>query len=245
MAGPRLASPSIALDAPPWWPVFGRALEPWLVRGVDMGLAVALFLVPLAMGGRVAAGQLLLATAAMWVAACWCLRCCTMPRSSWSWSWAEPVILGAIGLIELQVVPLPPGVIKTLSPHLYEKLPLWSPDVDPQARLGIWSTLSLMPAATRSALIVLASYGILFLVTSQRVRTIQDVERLLRWVALAGSAMAVFGLLHTCSEREVLLVLQVSLFKQPSLPHGEFCQSESLRPVRGAGHRSVDLVALP
>lgn len=196
MAGTRLPIPATALNTHARLPARGALLESVLLNAIDLGLVAALVVVPLAMGGRTAIGQLVLASMALWVGACWCLRCCAAPRPAWSWSWVEPLILGAVALIALQIVPLPPGAIKALSPHLYERLPLWSPDVESQARLGVWSTLSLTPAATRAALIVLASHAILFLVALQRVRTIQDVERVLRWVAVAGSAMALFGLLQ-------------------------------------------------
>lgn len=196
MAGTRPPIPSAALNPHARRSARGALLEPVLLNAIDIGLIAALVAVPLAMGGRTAIGQLVLASMALWVAACWCLRCCVTTRPDWSWSWAEPLILGAVGLIALQIVPLPSDAIQALSPHLYEKLPLWSPDAPSPARLGVWSTLSLTPAATRSGLMVLASHAILLLVVLQRVRTIQDVERVLRWVAVAGAAMALFGLLQ-------------------------------------------------
>ena len=174
-------------------------LSTLLLRGVDAGLVGTLFLVPLAMGGRSAIGQSALAILTFWTAACWCLRCLLTARPDWWWSWAEPVVLAAVGLVVLQIVPLPPNVVQFLSPHLYERLPLWAPGGEPAARLGVWNTLSLTPAATRSSLVVLASYGLLFLVALQRIRKIQDVERILKWIAVAGSAMAAFGLVQYVS----------------------------------------------
>lgn len=172
------------------------AAERFLLRGVDAGLAAAVLLVPLAMGGRSALGHLVLAALAIWLAACWSLRCCLTSRPDWSWSWAEPVVLGAVGLVVFQLFSLPPSAIASLSPHLYSYLPLWSPSTAPEARLGVWSTLSLSPALTQIGLVVLASHGILLLVTLQRVRQIEDVERVVRLVAVAAAAMAGFGLIQ-------------------------------------------------
>ena len=112
-------------------------LSTLLLRGVDAGLVGTLFLVPLAMGGRSAIGQSALAILTFWTAACWCLRCLLTARPDWWWSWAEPVVLAAVGLVVLQIVPLPPNVVQFLSPHLYERLPLWAPGGEPAARLGV------------------------------------------------------------------------------------------------------------
>ena len=168
-----------------------------MLCGVDAGLAAVLFVVPLWMGGRVAAGQLALAALAVWVAACWCLRQSLASRAVWVWSCADLLILAALALVVLQVAVLPPALVKALSPHLYKVLPLWAPDAGPGAALGVWSSLSLAPAVTRSSLFLFIAYAILFLVTVQRVREVQDVERILRWVAVAGSAMAAFGLVQS------------------------------------------------
>ena len=43
---------------------------------------------------------------------------------------------------------------------------------------------------------LLISYGLLFFVTVQRIKTIEDVERLLRWCAISAMCMAVFGLVQ-------------------------------------------------
>ena len=45
-----------------------------LLEGVDLGLAAAIFVVPLVLGGRLALGHLVLVVLALWVALCWCLR---------------------------------------------------------------------------------------------------------------------------------------------------------------------------
>ena len=53
----------------------------------------------------------------------------------------------------------------------------------------------LTPAATRAVDLFLA-YSLLFLITIQRIRAVDDVERLLRWIAFAAVLMAIFGLVQ-------------------------------------------------
>ncbi len=186
----------MACDAARGAAIWPRLMDRWLLLAVDLGLAAAIFLVPLAMGGRAALGNFILAILMLWVAACWCVRQSLLPRATWCWSWVELVVLVTVALMLLQVEPLSPAVLKGCSPHLFDRLPLWSPDTNPAARLGVWPCLSLTPDATRSGLVLLASYAILFLVTVQRARGLAEIERFLRWMAMAGSAMAAFGLIQ-------------------------------------------------
>jgi len=167
-----------------------------LLRAVDAGLAAAVFLVPLIIGGRVALGQLVLVTLSLWIALCWCLRQGLASRAAWVRSPAGPLLLAALLLVGLQLAPLPPSILSALSPQIHETLPLWSPDADSSSSLGVWATLSLTPAATRDAFVLLLAFVLLFLVTVQRVRRVEDVERLIRWIAVATAAMAAFALVQ-------------------------------------------------
>ncbi|NUQ61874.1 MAG: O-antigen ligase family protein [Pirellulales bacterium] len=159
---------------------------------VDAGLAGVVFLVPLVMGGRQAAGQAILTILAFFLGICWCLRQALARQAGWVHSRAELILLAAVVLTALQLVPLPPSALARVSPHVYEVLPLWSPQA--AGWLGTWRTVSLDPEATRSCLTLIASCGLIFLVTVQRIRAVEDVERLLRVVAATTVLMASFGL---------------------------------------------------
>jgi len=165
----------------PAWPM-------WLL---DAWLAVAVFGVPFLLGGRSAWGQLVLSVAAAGAALTWIILRVAGRVDRYRWTWAEPVLAAGCGLVLLQIVPLPSSLLEMISPALTDRLPAWS-----GAQFGGWSTLSLAPAATRSALIMIVAGAVLFLVTAQRIRTLADVERMLRWVAVASVVMAVFGLLQ-------------------------------------------------
>ena len=180
-------------------PAFSEQVDLLLLGGVDLGLGGLILVVPFIMGGRQALGQLVLTSLAIWIAVCWCLRQSLASKAGWTRSWATPLLLVALAWVGLQLVPLPAAVLNSISPHLFEALPLWAPEANTSASLGVWGTLSLTPSATRQGLILLAAFSLLFLVILQRVRDVADVERLLRWVAWSASAMAIFGLVQFLS----------------------------------------------
>lgn len=165
-----------------------------LLGSVDAGLAAMIILVPLLLGGRIAWGQLVLVALALWIAICWCLRQCLVSQATWVRSGATLLLTAALTLAGLQLVALPPWLLETVSPQLRETLPLWTQNADSSATLGIWTTSSLTPTATRDAFILLLAFGLLLLTTLQRVRKVEDVERLLRWIAVSTLAIAVFAL---------------------------------------------------
>lgn len=171
-----------------------QRIDSFLLWAVDAGLAALILLVPLAMGGRTALGQLVLVVLADGIAVCWCLRQGLFSDTTWIRSSGSLLTLGMLGLILLQVTPLPPSWLEWLSPHVYKILPLWAPETHGAGTIGLWKTLSLTPAATRDGLVVAMAFGMLFLVVVQRVRRPADVEFLLRWISLATLIMAVFAL---------------------------------------------------
>lgn len=164
-----------------------------LVQIVDLGLAGCIFVVPMLLGGRHALGRLVLVGLAVAVALAWCVRQCLRAEGVWRRSPAAWLLLGGAIVLAAQLAPLPSPVMDRLAPHTSEILPLWSQRGDSPARLGVWSQVSLTPAATRAALVTFAAYSLLFLVTVQRIEGLKDVERLLRWCALSALVMAAFG----------------------------------------------------
>ncbi len=176
--------------------MLAKRADSLLIKCVDAGLAGVLFVVPMMMGGRIAAGQLVLITLSLWVAVCWCLRQCLAPRAAWVRSPAGPLMLVALVLAAVQFMPLSPSLLAAISPKLAKTLPLWTSGVEGTTTIDVWSTLSLTPAATRDSFIVLLAFALLLLTTLQRLRQVEDVERLLRWVAVAALAMAGFGLIQ-------------------------------------------------
>ncbi len=174
-----------------------RTIEGLLLRVVDCGLAGSIFVVPLLMGGRHALGQLVLTVFAVAAAWAWCLRQCLRDDdNAWRPTAALPLLLLGALLLIVQAVPLPYGLLSKLTPHAAEVLPLWTAAGDNPARLGSWPYVSFTPAATLAALVIFLDYALLFLVAVQRIRRIEDVERLLRWCALTAVIMAALGMLQ-------------------------------------------------
>jgi len=167
-----------------------------LTRLVDAGIAAIVFLVPLALGGRGAVDKKTLILLALGLSTGWCLRQTLARQPDWIRSAATPILLAAVALIVVQLIPWPPALLARLSPHLKEILPLWSPPADGTNLLGTWQTLSLEPELTRSCLILVGSFALIFLVAVQRIRSVEDVESLLRLIAIATIVMATFGLVQ-------------------------------------------------
>ena len=168
-----------------------------LLRIVDGCTAGCIFLVPLLLGGSHPLGQLALLALALVMAAAWTLRQCRGDRRAvWRATAATPLLLGGAVLLALQIVPWPAGWLERLSPHTADLLPLWNSHAPPAARLGTWQTLSLTPAATRTALALLLAYAAVFWVTVQRIEQLPDVERVLRWCGLSAAAVAALGLVE-------------------------------------------------
>lgn len=169
----------------------------WSLVCVDAGIAAAFLAVPFFMGGRTAIGQLAFTGTAIWTAAWWTIHQ-TLGGGDRKWVpcaafWL--MVLG-IGLVGLQLIPLPAGVVTALSPRISETLPLWTAHADGQPSLGVWRTLSLAPGATRQSLILLVAGSLLFGAAVQRIRTVGDVERIIRLLALSVSVMAAFGVVQ-------------------------------------------------
>jgi O-antigen ligase/tetratricopeptide (TPR) repeat protein len=167
-----------------------------LLRTVDAGLAGCFFIAPLLLGGRHPTGQLILVGLAVLVTLAWWIRACLVKGVVWRFSGAEVLLLAAVGLVTLQIAPLPEEMLRRLSPRIFEILPLWASDSSSPIHLGSWNRISLTPAATAGGLVLLLSYVMLFWVTVQRIQKVDDVRRLLRWCAWAALAMAGFGLLQ-------------------------------------------------
>lgn len=172
-----------------------------LLGAVDASLAGCIFAVPMMLGGRHALGHFVLALAAAAAATAWWCRQCFLQRPYWRRSAAHLLLLAAIGLVAVQVTPLPDGWIARLAPKTAEMLPLWGSDGS-ESGLGPWRLISLAPEPTRAGLLLLLCYAIVFWVTVQRIRNLDDVEKLLRFTALSALAMAAFGIVQYLASNE-------------------------------------------
>lgn len=165
-----------------------------LQRCVDAGLMLAIFAVPLAFGGRHSIGQFLLVVSAVWSALAWAMLQLTSPYPNWIRSRLEPLLLLIIAVGALQMVPLPAALTGLLSPETATILPMWNSAEESGLTAGVWPYLSLTVTETRAGVAVGMAYVLLFLVAVQRIRDVHDAGRIVRWIAMSGGAMVVFGL---------------------------------------------------
>ncbi|MHB8901304.1 MAG: hypothetical protein ACYC6Y_21355, partial [Thermoguttaceae bacterium] len=166
----------------------------WLLNAVDASLAGCIFVVPILLGGRSTPGHFALTLFAAVAASAWWLRQSLLPRQYWRRSAAHLLLAAAVVLVILQLVPLSADGLVRLSPRIGELLSLGH-DGGP-AGFGPWTQVSLCPAETRRALALLLACAAAFSVTVQRLRSLDDVERLLTWVAYAAIGMGLFGLIQ-------------------------------------------------
>ena len=177
-------------------PAGPRQANRLLLGCVDAGLAALILVVPFILGGRTAFGQLVLVCLTLWIAVCWCLHQSFARQATWVRSPITLLLIGGLFLVGLQLVALPSSLLERLSPHLYETLPAWAPATDGAPTLGVWETLSLAPTDTKGSYVVVLAFALLLLTTVQRVRRLEDVERLLHWIAISTLALAGFALVQ-------------------------------------------------
>ena len=185
----RSPRPTERRDARPVSP-----LADGLLRACDGGILAMLLVAPLFMGGRHPLGQLVVTLVALVTAALWLARQAVLRDGEWIRTGCEWLLFAGLALLLLQLAPLPESLLVKLSPALVEQLPLWFSHSDAGFQLGTWKQTSLTPDWTREALAVYLGYALFFWVVAQRLRTLDDVQRVLKWVALASVAMATLGL---------------------------------------------------
>jgi O-antigen ligase/tetratricopeptide (TPR) repeat protein len=164
-----------------------------LLRIVDTGLIAILVIAPLCMGGRHPLGELAFVSLVAFVTSVWLIGQCSARRATYSVSGVEGLLIAGLLMVVFQLVSIPQSVLTTLSPGLREVLPLWSSSSETVTQ-GAWSTVSVAPHETMSGLSLFAAYGMLFTVLAQRLKSIDDAEQLLKWVAVATISMTGIGL---------------------------------------------------
>ena len=160
---------------------------------VDLGLLAILLIAPLCMGGRHPLGELVFVSLVALVTSAWLIGQCLAQRGRYSVSGAEGLLMAGVLLVGLQLVGLPQTVLSTVSPGLKEALPLWSSNSVAISQ-GAWNTVSVAPHETMSGLSLFVAYCMLFTVLIQRVKSIDDAEQLLKWVAISAVSMTAIGL---------------------------------------------------
>ena len=219
-----------------------------LLRLVDVSLAGVVFLAPLVMAGRHPWGRLVLVALIAMSAVSWAFYQARRRRGNWTRTGVEWIIVAGAALLVVQLLPLPANWLYSLSPHLPDALPLWSGSEVSTTGLGSWTQISLHPEATRGGLTMYLAYALLFVVVVQRVETREDAERLVRWVAIAATGMALLGLFQLLTSNGNFLWLYAHPSRTTrSVVKGTFANQDhfahflalGLGPLLWWGHRQI------
>jgi len=168
----------------------------WCLSIVDWGIAAIVLVAPFFFGGRHLLGRFVFIALTCIVSIAWLTHQAMKRDARWTPTFAHALGLAAIGLVALQLVPLPAEWINWLSPRNQTLLPLWNSSTNSSVAFGDWPSLSLAPQNTKLALATLIAYYLLFVTASQRLRNLSDIQLLLKLVALSALLMGCFGLLQ-------------------------------------------------
>ncbi len=163
---------------------------------VDACLLGVIFVAPLFFGGRHPIGRFVFIALACIAAVAWFTHQVLLDHATWTPTKAYAIGVAALLLVVSQLIALPASWIEWLSPRNVSLLTLWNPGTSEPMPMGTWSTLSLTPSSTGISLAMLVAYVLLFVTTVGRLRSFNDVERLLRLLAVSAVSMGVFGLLQ-------------------------------------------------
>jgi hypothetical protein len=159
----------------------------------DAAAAVALFVVPFAVGGRHPLGYAALSIAAGLACLAWLVRILRDSEPRWTLGLGEAFLAAGLVIGGAQLVAFSPTTINTLSPRLHDLLPAYSGG---PWSLGTWRTLSLTPGETTTGLAILLAQGLLALVVFQFARSVDAIERILTIVVAAAVMLALHGLIQ-------------------------------------------------
>ena len=160
---------------------------------VDAGFVLAVFAVPLAFGGRHSVGEFILVCSAVLCSVGWVLHQLMSESTDWVRTRVEPLLMSILAVGLIQIVPLPAIVINTLSPAINDVLPLLTSDTSDAMFSTPWPYLSLSVSESVPGLAIGVAYVLIFIVTAQRIRNSNDAGRILKLIAVSGTAMSVFA----------------------------------------------------
>ncbi|MEC8511938.1 MAG: O-antigen ligase family protein [Planctomycetota bacterium] len=146
---------------------------------------------PLAFGGVMPVSQVVIIAASGLIAAVFAVRCVSEPEAPVVLSKAFVPLFGLVGVVLLQLVPLPAAILEVVSPAAASA---WA---ELAAARGVEfesGTLSLYPRGTRADLTVLLAGTVLVVVGATLFRDRALFKRLLAAVALVALAVALIGL---------------------------------------------------
>jgi O-antigen ligase/tetratricopeptide (TPR) repeat protein len=167
-----------------------------LLKAVDVGIGSIIFVGPFMLGGRHPLGRFVILALCVATAVAWFWRQTFISPACNVRSATFGLLICCIALVMAQLVPLPASWLERIAPRTSQILPLWSAGETGGLRLGQWQTISLAPEETRLALATLIGYALLFVTTVQRISSIDDIIRLMKWIGASAVIVATFGIVQ-------------------------------------------------
>jgi O-antigen ligase/tetratricopeptide (TPR) repeat protein len=167
-----------------------------LLKAVDFGIGSIIFVGPFMLGGRHPMGRFAILALCVATAVTWFWRQTIVSPARNVRSATFGLVICCITLVMAQLVPIPAIWLERMAPRTSQILPLWSAGETGGLRLGQWQTISLAPEETRLALATLIGYALLFVTTVQRISSIDDIVRLMKWIGASAVIVATFGIVQ-------------------------------------------------
>ncbi|HEX41228.1 MAG TPA: hypothetical protein ENN81_04115 [Phycisphaerales bacterium] len=188
------------MSAPPLDPTHDLELSRRFDNVIEWLIIALLAFMPLAFGAVEAWSEQLVIIAAAAVTMAFLLKAVVYERTALVWSWAYIPIALFVGVVLLQLVPLPAGLVRAVvSPNTAEiKQRLLEGLPDAVERLETM-TLSFYPHATRHDLRLVLAVAAVFCVALNIYRRTEQIQRLLGAIAVIGGVVALLGLVQRLS----------------------------------------------
>ncbi len=124
----------------------------------------------------------------------WAIQQILTPQGGSRACGAELILLAAIGVVALQLIPLPTATLNALTPFSRDYLTLWGTENGRILGANNWQTPSVTPSLTRSGFVLLIAYAVFFLTLLQKLKTTEKIDRLIQLVAVTAGVMSVVGI---------------------------------------------------
>ena len=207
-----------------------RSRERIFDHALEALLFALLAVVPALYGGIHRVGELALVGLAGLIGLVLAAKLAACPRARFHRSWVYLPIVGFLGLVALQLVPLPASILGIVSPRAAE---LWSaaPGNDGAA------SISLYPNGTWRELRVLLAVAVVFAAVHQGFRASHRIRRLLIAVTAVGAAAAALFFVQRLAGAEKLygLLPASNAPEGPFVNHNHFTQFMNLSVGAGLG----------
>jgi len=153
-------------------------------------------MVLLAFGGRTPTGLFCLCVGTLLTVGSWLLYRLLKQDTPWRWTGLEPVFVLGLGLVVLQLIPLPADVLEQLSPGMSTLMGADLASASASEPAPEWTMLSLTPHEGRLSLSGVACVALLFLVMVQKLQDRTYARRAVIGVALFSSVYGIFAIVQ-------------------------------------------------